>query len=140
MENVRKVWHHQLTSILCKVHVFWVVGCHNLLSVFPSNTLGRLQKLEQLVVSNCKSLEVIFEEIVAEEEDVEAAVFPQLTLLHLEDLPKLRIIATSQIYISRLPMLKTLRMWGCKRLQRLTSEFQSFQENHGQPPITVDKV
>ncbi|TXG59187.1 hypothetical protein EZV62_017016 [Acer yangbiense] len=162
MDNMRKIWHHQLTpASFSKIDSFEVYDCHNLLNVFPSNMLGRLQKLEELVVSNCKSVEVIFEELdisscMVEEnvakEDVKAVpklVFPRLTRLKLADLPRLRVLYPG-LYISEWPMLKTLRIWGCKKVEKLTSEFQSLQENHGetqhqkfsiqQPLFIVDKV
>ncbi|KAK0584633.1 hypothetical protein LWI29_016412 [Acer saccharum] len=73
------------------------------------------------------------EEIVAKE-DVKAVpklVFPRLTLLKLVYLPRLRVLYPG-LYISEWPMLKTLRIWGCKKVEKLTSEFQSLQENHGE--------
>ncbi|KAL5741068.1 hypothetical protein ACOSQ2_030248 [Xanthoceras sorbifolium] len=119
-----------------------VMDCNNLLNIFPSNMLGKLQKLESLEVSNCQSLEMIFEEHkissrMAEknvaEEDVEAVprlVFPQLTFLKLVDLPRLRIFHPG-LYISEWPMLKKLGMWGCEKVETLTSEFR-LQETHGE--------
>ena len=162
MDNMRKIWHHQLTpNSFSKIDYFGVFDCHNLLNVFPSNMLGRLQKLEELVVSNCKSVEVIFEELdisscmveeIVAKEDVKAVpklVFPRLTLLKLADLPRLRVLYPG-LHISEWPMLKTLRIWGCTKVEKLTSEFQSLQENHGetqhqnfaiqQPLFIVDKV
>ncbi|TXG53573.1 hypothetical protein EZV62_018829 [Acer yangbiense] len=139
MDNIRKIWYPQLTpDSFSKIDYFGVFDCHNLLNVFPSNMLGRLQKLEQLVVSDCKSLEMIFEELEISscmvEENVKAVpklVFPQLTLLKLVDLPILRIFYP-RLCISRWPMLKTLRMWRCKKVEKLTSEFQSLQDAHGE--------
>ncbi|KAL5741070.1 hypothetical protein ACOSQ2_030250 [Xanthoceras sorbifolium] len=146
MDNIRKILHHQHDpDSFWKLDDIWVSECQNLLNVFPSNMLGKLQKLDRLVVSNCKSLEMIFEELkissrIVEknvaDEDVEVVprlVFPQLTLLKLADLPRLRIFYPG-LYISEWPMLKTLRIWGCKKVERLNSEFQSLQETHGETP------
>ncbi|KAL5743198.1 hypothetical protein ACOSP7_029930 [Xanthoceras sorbifolium] len=161
MDSVRRILHHQHDpNSFWKLDDIVVMDCYNLLNIFPSNMLGKLQKLDRLVVSNCQSLEMIFEEpkissgmvekYVAEE-DVEAVprlVFPQLTFLKLADLPRLRIFYR-RLYISEWPMLKTLRMWRCGKVERLTSEFQSLQEIHGdtshensiqQPLFLVDKV
>ncbi|KAK3227641.1 hypothetical protein Dsin_007503, partial [Dipteronia sinensis] len=157
MDNIRKIWHHQLTpDSFSKIDSFGIYDCHNLINIFPSNMIGKLQKLEVLTVSNCKSVEVIFEEldtsscmveeIVAKEDDVKAVpklVFPRLTSLGLVDLPRLSVLYPG-LYISQLPMLKTLRIWGCKKVEKLTSEFQSLQENHGESQhkkfSIVDKV
>ncbi|KAH7553376.1 hypothetical protein JRO89_XS12G0004400 [Xanthoceras sorbifolium] len=161
MDNIRRILHHQHDpNSFWKLDQICVLDCHNLLNVFPSNMLGKLQKLGMLLVSNCISLEMIFEELKISscmeeknvaEEDVEVVprlVFPQLTSLRLVDLPRLRIFYPG-LYISEWPMLKTLRIWGCKKVERLTSEFQSLQETHGetphensiqQPLFLVDKV
>ncbi|KAK4834452.1 hypothetical protein QYF36_023114 [Acer negundo] len=164
MDNMRKIWHHQLTpDSFSKIDSVGVYDCHNLFNIFPSNMIGKLQKLKELRVLNCKSVEVIFEEldisscmveeIVADQENIKAVpklvYFPELTFLRLSDLPRLRILYPG-LYISRLPMLKTMRIWRCKKVEKLTSEFQRLQENHGetqhqnfsiqQPLFTVDKV
>ena len=162
MDNMRKIWCHQLImDSFSKINSFKVFDCHNLLNIFPSNMLGRLQKLAVLEISDCKSVEVIFEELdisscmveenVAKEEvkAVPKLVFPRLTTLKLADLPRLRVLYPG-LHISEWPMLKTLRIWGCTKVEKLTSEFQSLQENHGeiqhqnfsiqQPLFIVDKV
>ncbi|KAL5807586.1 hypothetical protein ACOSQ4_030319 [Xanthoceras sorbifolium] len=143
MDSVRKILHHQHDpDSFWKLYSVSVLDCHSLLNVFPSNMLGKLQQLDILEVSNCKSMEMIFEEpkissgMVEKnvaEEDVEAVprlVFPQLTFLKLVDLPRLRIFHPG-LYISEWPMLKTLNMWGCEKVETLTSEFR-LQETHGE--------
>ncbi|KAL5844625.1 hypothetical protein ACOSQ4_010583 [Xanthoceras sorbifolium] len=159
MENMRKIWHHQLTlDSFSKIDFVEVSDCHNLMNVFPSNMLGRLQKLEELWVLRCNSLEEIFEEfkisscvveeIVAKEEAVPRFVFPQLTSLQLSDLPSLRSFYPGS-YISEWPKLKMLRMWRCNKVKILTSQFLSLQKTPGEgqlensiqgPLFIVDKV
>ena len=143
--NMKKIWHHdQLNSdSFSKIDSFYVYDCHNLLNVFPSDLIGRFQKLEVLVISGCNSLEEIFEklkisscmmeEIVAKE-DLEAVprfVFPQLKRLQRLGLPSLRSFYPG-LYISEWPKLKKLRMWGCNKVKMLTSEFLSLQKSHGE--------
>ena len=160
--TMKKIWHHdQLTSdSFSKIDSFGVFDCHNLLNIFPSNMLERLQKLEELVISRCNSLEEVFEELkissckmeeIVAKEDLEAVpgfVFPQLKLLQLVDLPSLRSFY-SGVYISEWPKLKMLRMWGCNKVEVLTSEFLSLQKSHAEsqlensiqePLFIVDKV
>ncbi|TXG73907.1 hypothetical protein EZV62_002486 [Acer yangbiense] len=98
---------------------------------------------KELKISSC-----MMEEIVAKE-DVEAVpyrfVFPQLKLLQLVDLPSLRSFY-SGVHISEWPKLKKLRMWGCNKVEILTSEFLSLQKSHGesqlensiQEPLIID--
>ncbi|KAK4849914.1 hypothetical protein QYF36_002045 [Acer negundo] len=143
--NMRKIWcHYQLTlDSFSKIVSFGVYDCHNLLNIFPSNMLGRLQKLEAVVIQRCNSMEQIFEEVkisscmmedIVAKEDLEAVprfVFPQLKWLKLVDLPSLRSFY-SGVYISEWPKLKILRMWGCNKVEILTSEFLSLQKSQGE--------
>ena len=143
---MRKIWHHQLASdSFSKIESFGVNDCHNLLNVFPSNMIGRLQKLEVLCVVRCNAVEEIFEEpnilsckmegIVTKEEDIEAVpfVFPQLNWLRLSLLPKLRCFYP-RLYISMWPVLRILKMVGCEKVERLASHYRSLQETHGVSP------
>ncbi|KAL5853450.1 hypothetical protein ACOSQ3_008568 [Xanthoceras sorbifolium] len=83
MDKLRKIWHHQFTSdSFYKIVYFGVHNCHNVLNVFPSIILGRLQKLDKLWLTNCSSLHDIFE--------LQPAVAAQLKKLVLRDLPKLK--------------------------------------------------
>ena len=66
MVNLKKIWHNQLVNdSFCKLKSLRVGGflrpCRKLLNVFPSNICGRLSSLESLEVSNCGSLEEIFD-------------------------------------------------------------------------------
>ncbi|TXG73918.1 hypothetical protein EZV62_002497 [Acer yangbiense] len=160
--NMKKIWHHdQLTSdSFSKIDSFGVYDCHNLLNIFPSNMRGRLQKIETLAIERCNSLEEIFEELkisscmmeeIVAKEDLEAVprfAFPQLQWLQLVDLPSLRSFY-SGVYISEWPKLKKLKMWGCNKVEILTSEFLNLQKSHGksqlensiqEPLFIVDKV
>ena len=162
MDNMRKIWCYQLImDSFSKIDSFGVYDCHNLLNIFPSIMLGRLQKLEELVIARCNSLEEIFEELkisscmmeeIVAKEDVEAVpyrfVFPQLKWLQLVDLPSLRSFY-SGVYISEWPKLKKLKMCRCNKVEILTSEFLSLQKSHGEsqlensiqePLFIVDKV
>ncbi|KAH7553381.1 hypothetical protein JRO89_XS12G0005400 [Xanthoceras sorbifolium] len=159
MDNIRQIWHHQLApNSFSKIDSFKVYDCHNVLNIFPSNMIGRLQKLEELSIRRCNSLEEIFgelkissckvEEIVGKEEGICRIVFPQLTRLELADLSSIRRFYPG-LYISELPKLKKLRMWGCNQVKILTSEFLSLQEIHEEsqfkkpiqePLFIIDKV
>ncbi|TXG49631.1 hypothetical protein EZV62_025506 [Acer yangbiense] len=128
MDNLTKIWDNQLTmdSSLALENLS-LIGCNKLLNVFPSSMLGRLQKLKELLVSECDSLEVIFEELTKKDvEGVPRFVFPQLTYLELVHLPRLKRFYPG-LYISKWPMLKKLRVWRCDEEMILTSD-PSLQE------------
>ena len=94
MDKLREIWHHQLTSdSFRKLDSFGVHNCHNLLTVFPSNMLGRLQKLDELWLTNCSSLDEIFElQASSSCGKTQAITATQLSKLVLNDLPKLKHI------------------------------------------------
>ncbi|KAK4834594.1 hypothetical protein QYF36_025280 [Acer negundo] len=139
MDNLRKMWHHQLVSAsFSKIDYFEILHCNNLQNVFPLTMFGRLQNLGELIVVNCNSLEKIFEEVMMEEivakEDVPRLVFPQLIRLQLADLPSLKSFYPG-LYILEWPKLKMLRMWRCNKVEILTSEFLSIQRSHGESQL-----
>ncbi|KAL5807574.1 hypothetical protein ACOSQ3_030460 [Xanthoceras sorbifolium] len=159
MDNMRQIWHYQLApNSFSKMDSLAIFNCYNLLNIFPFNILGRLQKLEELYVGRCDSLEAIFEElkissckveeIVGKEEDICRIVFPQLTWLELTNLSSIRRFYPG-LYILEWPKLKKLRTWGCNQVKILTSEFLSLQEIHEEsqlkksiqePLFIIDKV
>ena len=93
MDKLRKVWHHQLASdSFCKLASFGVHNCHNVLNVFPSNMLERLQKLDELWLIKCSSLDEIFEHQASSSGKTQAITATQMRKLVLRDLPKLKHI------------------------------------------------
>ncbi|KAK3227640.1 hypothetical protein Dsin_007502 [Dipteronia sinensis] len=162
MDNLRKIWDHQIApNSFSKIVSFRIYDCHNLPNVFPPKMFGRLQKLKELVVQRCNSLEKIFEEvmissctveeIVAKEADVAAVpslVFPKLTSLELTDLPSLTSFYPG-LYNSEWPMLKKLKIRSCNKVEILTLEISSHQKSHvksqlensiQEPLFIVDKL
>ncbi|TXG71310.1 hypothetical protein EZV62_006245 [Acer yangbiense] len=103
MDNLRKVWHDQLYSdSFCKLEQVKVYGCNNLLNVFPSNMLGRLQRMEIFEVQNCDSVEEIFEFDVLGSKKTHAIAAAQLRTLQIHYLPKLKHVwnVDSQVILS----------------------------------------
>ncbi|TXG59188.1 hypothetical protein EZV62_017017 [Acer yangbiense] len=91
MDKLRKIWHHQLTSdSFCKLDSFGVLNCHNVLNVFPSNMIERLQKLDELWLIKCSSLDEIFELEASSSGKTQAITATQMRKLVLRDLPKLK--------------------------------------------------
>ena len=121
MDKLRKIWHHQLTSdLLCNLESLDVYNCHHLLIVFPSNMLGRLQKLDKLCLSNCSSLDEIFEPQASGCGKTQAITATQLRELELHDLPKLKHVwnMDSQGLLS-FPNLLSIKVIGCDTLKSI---------------------
>ncbi|XP_031280974.1 putative disease resistance protein At4g19050 [Pistacia vera] len=104
-------------------HLFlW--NCGNIKYAFPSSIAKSLHQLQQLMIRDCK----VLEEIVAKEEGANAVVnfvFPNITLLKLQNLPKLATFYL-RIHTSKWPMLKELVVRDC---ENFTSKHMSFQED-----------
>ncbi|KAM7510609.1 hypothetical protein LguiB_009484 [Lonicera macranthoides] len=101
-----------------------VEGCDSLRHVFTPSIAKLLSRLQTLEISNCENLGAI---VAKEEEDEEKYIveegagggifnlFPQLTSLSLEKLPKLFQI-TPKAYTFNWPSLKNLTLVDCEKL------------------------
>ncbi|KAJ0100518.1 hypothetical protein Patl1_21952 [Pistacia atlantica] len=152
-DELVKIWDDQVSlDSFCKIKNVLVYFCKRLVSVFPSNMLGRHQKLVCLMVENCGSVEEIFqvlekrsgkvEEIVDKEEAVPKFVFSNLACLSLQMLPSLKSLYR-KMHISEWPNLIKLYVHGCDNVEIFASEFSGIQGTHGesqQPLFLVYKV
>uniref|UniRef100_A0A199UA14 AAA+ ATPase domain-containing protein n=1 Tax=Manihot esculenta TaxID=3983 RepID=A0A199UA14_MANES len=89
MDYLNMLWHNQLHSdSFCKIKALMVEHCEELLKIFPSMLLRRLQILEDLIIGNCDSLEEVFDlqEIIKLKETVTI----QLKTLNIRNLPNLK--------------------------------------------------
>ncbi|XP_034706627.1 uncharacterized protein LOC117930215 isoform X1 [Vitis riparia] len=102
LDNVKKIWPTQIPQdSFPKLECVSLSSCGQLLNIFPSCMLKRLQSLERLFVCDCSSLEAVFdvegtnvnvdlEELNVDDGHVE--LLPKLGELRLIGLPKLRHI------------------------------------------------
>ncbi|KAH9689682.1 hypothetical protein KPL70_015594 [Citrus sinensis] len=85
MDNMRKIWHHQLAlNSFSKLKALEVTNCGKLANIFPANIImrRRLDRLEYLKVDGCASVEEIIGEtssngnvcMVEEEEEARRSV------------------------------------------------------------------
>ncbi|XP_031270714.1 uncharacterized protein LOC116129101 [Pistacia vera] len=141
-DELVKIWDDQISlDSFCKLKNVLVYFCKRLVSVFPSNMLGRHQKLEYLEVQNCDSVEEIFqvlekrsrevEEIVDKEEAVPKFVFSNLAELSLQMLPSLKSLYP-KMHISEWPNLIKLNVHGCDNIEIFASEFSGIRGTHGE--------
>ncbi|XP_044484324.1 uncharacterized protein LOC123210160 isoform X2 [Mangifera indica] len=140
-DQLVKLWNNQVSmDSFNKLNRLFLRFCKNLASVFPSNMLGKHQKLEFLEVQNCDSVEEIFEvlekrssmmeEIFAKGEAVPRFVFSKLAHLSLEMLPSLKSFYPD-MHISEWPILEDLKVYGCNNVEILASELLSIPGSHG---------
>ena len=86
------IWHNQLVPhSFCKLQKLSVDNCGNLKKDFPQNILGIIRNLEELEISNCASMEEVFEirdVNVEETTDTVASILKDLKLFRLPNLKR----------------------------------------------------
>ncbi|XP_044478010.1 uncharacterized protein LOC123205165 isoform X2 [Mangifera indica] len=109
--------------------IFW--KCESIKYAFPSSIAKSLHQLQQLKIQNCK----VLEEIVAKEEAnaIVKFIFPNVTLLKLEDLPELAAFYP-EVHTSEWPKLKELVVRNC---DKFTSKYLSFRENNEESELNI---
>ncbi|XP_040937841.1 disease resistance protein RPS2 isoform X3 [Gossypium hirsutum] len=154
MENVERLWPNQLDEhSYSKLTSFFLEGCRKLLNVFPLSMLMRLQKLENLSIWNCESLEEIICESQSQEINVSAmqslspqliqsnvitfefSCLPSLTLIGL---PNLKSICHKTQAISW-HLLKKMEVYGCNKVEILFASQEISGNINEQPLFWVNK-
>ncbi|MBA0742306.1 hypothetical protein Gogos_015374 [Gossypium gossypioides] len=154
MENVERLWPNQLDEhSYSKLTSFFLEGCPKLLNVFPLSMLMRLQKLKNLSIWNCKSLEEIICESQSQEINVSAMQslspqliqsnvitfeFPCLPSLTLIGLPNLKSICHKTQTISW-HLLKKMEVYGCNKVEILFASQEISGSIKEQPLFWVNK-
>ena len=129
LDNVEKIWPNQIPQdSFSKLEVVRVLSCGQLLNIFPSCMLKRLQSLDDLSVHDCSSLEAVFD-VEGTNVNVNVNVFPKVTSLILCDLPQLRSIYPGA-HTSQWLLLKQLIVLKCHKLNVYTFKTPAFQQRH----------
>ncbi|XP_039010179.1 uncharacterized protein LOC120138852 [Hibiscus syriacus] len=154
----RKIWHdkpnmnsfNELTFLLVK-------DCERVSNILPFSVVKRLEKLETLVIEECKSVE----EIIGPDDDhlrnsndshaetsaqsvelksITKFVFPKITKLYLGVLPKLKGFY-SKVHTTEWPSLEKLVVSDCSKVENLARGYINFGETQGesQPLISVQQ-
>ncbi|MBA0803556.1 hypothetical protein Gohar_013750, partial [Gossypium harknessii] len=155
MQNVERLWPNQLDEhSYSKLTSFFLEGCPKLLNVFPLSMLMRLQKLENLSIWNCESLEEIICESQSQEINVSAMQslspqliqsnvitfeFPCLPSLTLIGLPNLKSICHKTQTISW-HLLKKMEVYGCNKVEILFASQEISGSINEQPLFWVNKL
>ncbi|KAK8633853.1 hypothetical protein V6N13_014688 [Hibiscus sabdariffa] len=157
MDNLERLWPNQHSQhSFSKLTSIWLGGCPKLLDVFPSGMLTRFQRLNQLSIRNCKSVEeIIFESHPQEEKGssssamqsfsphlIQSAVitfeFSRLTSLIFEALPNLRSTHREMLTINW-PSLKEMEVKGCDKVEILFASQETTGFRIQQPLFWVNQ-
>ncbi|KAK2640651.1 hypothetical protein Ddye_028446 [Dipteronia dyeriana] len=93
MDNVETIWPNQLCNdSFCNLKSLEVTRCNKLLTIFQSNKLERITKLESLTVCDCDLVEKIFDLQGMDFEESHSEVESRLRKLVIKGLPKLKHI------------------------------------------------
>ncbi|XP_044471572.1 uncharacterized protein LOC123200443 isoform X4 [Mangifera indica] len=151
LDNLQLIWHNQLRGdSFCKLKEVRFEFCKKLMTIVPSDGpqgLITFQNLETLTAKNCWYIKSLFpvsiatsllqlkklelfscglEEIVAEQEvdGTPKFLFPQLTRLKLDNLPKLKHFYMGS-YTVKWPKLKELLVYKCRKIKVYALDGQS---------------
>ncbi|KAH9752711.1 Disease resistance protein [Citrus sinensis] len=147
--NVDKIWHYNQIPAAVLPHfqsltrlIVW--GCHKLKYIFSASMIGSLKQLRHLDIRFCEDLEEIISENRADEV-IPYFVFPQLTTLRLECLPKLRCLYPG-MHTSEWPALEILLVGRCDKLKIFDADLSQNNENDQlgipaqQPLLPLEKI
>ena len=147
LPKLKHVWTSDLEAILTfqNLRQVEVSKCKTLKSLFPISVAKSLEQLESLRINDCG----LMEEIVALEEELEMTkfVFPRITSLSLQLLPKLKYFYPGK-HTSKWPSLKFLTLRKCNKVRIVASNELSFPNTDGlgnhvpvqQPLFLIQKV
>ncbi|XP_038696978.1 probable disease resistance protein At4g27220 [Tripterygium wilfordii] len=122
--NLKRIWHNELPpESFCKLDNLFLYDCENLLNIFPSNMLTRLQNLQILDIENCKSMDVIFDlegPNGLEMHITKTPIFGKLKFIEIADCPSVRYIFPLSI-ISGLRELEKLHIEDCRAVEEIVA-------------------
>lgn len=102
----------------CNLTVMTMFECHKLLYAIPSNTVARLQKLQELTIKRCDSLVEIFED----EQHLSTSLgFPNLNELTVEGCDSMKHLFHSST-VKSLLQIKKLSASKCKMMEVIVRE------------------
>ncbi|KAL6323791.1 hypothetical protein AAG906_002259 [Vitis piasezkii] len=121
LDNVKKIWHNQLPQdSFSKLKRVKVASCGELLNIFPSSMLKRLQSLQFLKAEDCSSLEEVFDVERTNVNVKEGATVTQLSQLILRSLPKVEKIWNKDPHgILNFQNLQSITIDECQSLKNL---------------------
>ena len=118
---MKKIWHNQLPQdSFSKLKRVKVASCGELLNIFPSSMLNRLQSLRFLKAEDCSSLEEVFDVERTNVNVKEGVTVTQLSQLILRSLPKVEKIWNEDPHgILNFQNLQSITIDECQSLKNL---------------------
>ncbi|KAI4313430.1 hypothetical protein L6164_026413 [Bauhinia variegata] len=117
------IWHWQ--QQLCpksfdKLRKLEIENCPKLMIVFPSHIGSSINSLETLFITNCDSLEHVFEETHSEISGVPASVlcFPNLQQVHVQRCERLKYLFPASV-ANTLGKLQSLKIENCSKMEEI---------------------
>ncbi|MBA0880451.1 hypothetical protein Goshw_018177, partial [Gossypium schwendimanii] len=154
MKNVEMLWLNLLDEhSYSKLTSFSLEGCPKLLNVFPLSMLTRLQKLKNLNICNCESLEKIIRECQSQEVNAGAMKSLAPQLIQLNDntfefpywpsltpigLPNLKSLC-HKAQIINWTSLKRMEVYGCNKVEILFTSQEISGNTNDQPLFWVNQ-
>ena len=120
------IWHEQLApDSFCKLKTVDVQKCQSLITIFGAGIMGRLNALVSLKLTQCKSLQLVFEqEGFTAKETVDASITleycPNLGSVNIEYCESLRNIFPASV-AKGLPQLRQLMVSQCNRVEEIVA-------------------
>ncbi|GAU51439.1 hypothetical protein TSUD_413390 [Trifolium subterraneum] len=142
--ELKDLWYGQLNhNMFCNLKSLVVQKCDFLSHVLlPSNVMQALHGLEELEVTDCDSLEAVFDVKEMEEGSVEISFnFPQLNTLVLYLLTNLETFYRGK-HALECPSLKIFNVYRCEALRMFSFTHLDFQQPYaaGRNPIIPQQV
>ncbi|GAY66203.1 hypothetical protein CUMW_246880 [Citrus unshiu] len=129
--NVNKIWHYNHLPVMFprfqNLTRLIVWRCHKLKYIFSASMIGSLKQLQHLDIRHCEDLQEIISENRADQV-IPYFVFPQLTTLGLQYLPKLRCLYPG-MHTSEWPALESLLVRHCDKLKIFAADLSQNNEN-----------
>ncbi|XVF30379.1 hypothetical protein REPUB_Repub16aG0052400 [Reevesia pubescens] len=146
MGNWRKIWPDKLNAdSFYELNVLVVKNCERLLNVFPFNMMERLDKLKELHVWNCASLEEIIgahglnsseSHAINATQSTIVFVLPKVTFLGLCSLPKLKFFYSKK-HNTEWPSLYELQVIECSKVEIFAGESLNIREAHRESQLEI---
>ncbi|KAI8026809.1 Disease resistance protein [Camellia lanceoleosa] len=116
MKNLRSIWKGQIDKgCLSNLRYLALHTCPNLITIFTSNLLGNLIKLEELIVEDCFKVRSLVSQELSDFKS-SGYVLQNLKKMSLLDLPELVTISGG---LSIGPVLESLIVYNCPKLKSL---------------------
>ncbi|KAI4313427.1 hypothetical protein L6164_026411 [Bauhinia variegata] len=121
--KLNTIWHWQ--QRLCpksfdKLRKLEIENCRKLVIIFPSHIGSSINSLETLLITNCESLEHVFEETHSEISGVPASVlcFPNLQQVHVQRCERLKYLFPASV-ANTLGKLQRLKIENCSKIEEI---------------------